>query len=429
MSNTELDVIGIGFGPGNLSLAVALEERWPGIRAVYLEARPEPSWQPGMMLDRSDIQNNPVRDLVSPVDPRSRYSFLNYLHETGRLFEYLNLGLEYPFRLEYARYITWAAEIVGADVRYGTHVEEVVSDGLGYALVRSSDGREFRAPAVVVAPGRTPRVPAVFAGLGEERAVHFTKYLEAVAGLDGARPRIAVIGGSQSAVELLLDLRSRFPEGEIRGIVRSFGFRQKDTSPFMDEVYLPGFVDYYYKSSEDSKRALSQDLRFTNYSAADIDVIRQLYVTMYEDRMNDSEVVRLNRNTDVISCEETAKGLLVRCRERHTGELRELEVDLVILATGFLDLGAPGSDQQFLPPILDSFADRVRTTSSGHASIARDYRLELVSGDDDPTIYLNGLCETSHGMGDAGSFSLLSVRAEELARSMSKNLRRAENVS
>jgi len=32
-----------------------------------------------------------------------------------------------------------------------------------------------------------------------------------------------------------------------------------------------------------------------------------------------------------------------------------------------------------------------------------------------PPLYINGLCEASHGFGDAGSFSLLSVRSDTIA--------------
>ena len=39
-----------------------------------------------------------------------------------------------------------------------------------------------------------------------------------------------------------------------------------------------------------------------------------------------------------------------------------------------------------------------------------------------PALFLNGLCESSHGIGDAGSFSLLSLRAKTIAESLRKQL-------
>lgn len=89
------DVVGIGFGPANLALAIALEEAGFAGSCLFLERRPSPQWQPEMLLPRSDIQNHPCRDLVTPRNPRSRYTFMNFLFENGRLFEHLNLGIEF----------------------------------------------------------------------------------------------------------------------------------------------------------------------------------------------------------------------------------------------------------------------------------------------------------------------------------------------
>ncbi|KPC77289.1 hypothetical protein ADL35_20825, partial [Streptomyces sp. NRRL WC-3753] len=95
-------VLGIGFGPANLALAIALDEEGRDFDVHFLEARTGPSWQSAMMLDGSDIQNHPVRDLVSLRNPRSRFTFINYLFENGRLLEHLNVPMEFPLRKEYA---------------------------------------------------------------------------------------------------------------------------------------------------------------------------------------------------------------------------------------------------------------------------------------------------------------------------------------
>src|SRR5947208_15493697 len=92
------DVIGVGFGPANLSLAIALEERYESLSVRFLEAQVDPVWQGTMLIEGSDIQNHPARDLVTLRNPRSRYSFLNYLFENGRLEAHLNLPVEFPLR-------------------------------------------------------------------------------------------------------------------------------------------------------------------------------------------------------------------------------------------------------------------------------------------------------------------------------------------
>lgn len=51
------DLIGIGFGPSNIALAIALRERaGPPLRALFLERQAEFAWHPHMMLDGTHMQ-------------------------------------------------------------------------------------------------------------------------------------------------------------------------------------------------------------------------------------------------------------------------------------------------------------------------------------------------------------------------------------
>ena len=62
-----LDLLGIGIGPFNLSLA-ALADRVPGLRSAFLERQPEFRWHPGLMIDGTFVQVPFLADLVSLVD-------------------------------------------------------------------------------------------------------------------------------------------------------------------------------------------------------------------------------------------------------------------------------------------------------------------------------------------------------------------------
>src|SRR5438105_5519801 len=141
------DLIGVGFGPSNIALAIALEAQ-PDIDYVFLEGREGTFWQDGMLLDGSDIQNNPLRDLVTPRNPQSRYTFVNYLKQTGRLFAYLNLGMQYPLRKDYAHYVAWVAEHFRDRVAYRSNVEATdlvpAPNGRGAVWRVAIDGGEER---------------------------------------------------------------------------------------------------------------------------------------------------------------------------------------------------------------------------------------------------------------------------------------------
>lgn len=417
-----VDVLGVGFGPANLSLAIALQEDQPQAGAFFLEAAPNPVWQGGLLLDGSNMQNHPNRDLVTLRNPRSRYSFLNYLFEEGRLIEHLNLPLEFPLRKEYAQYIDWATRQFQPQVAFGARATKIAvaeADGTPEYVVTCADGSQQRARSLVVGTGRTPFFPPPFAGLDTPRVCHLTRYLHTVRELTDKPPRsIAVIGGSQSAVEILLDLAHRFPQARIVNYVRKFGLRLKDTSPFSEEGFFPAFTDYYYRASRASKNELDAYMRPTNYSSTDADVLHHLYALIYEQRLDGDQRIFVRGNSEVRTAEPDDTGVRLEVEEIHTKDVSTDHVDLVILATGFRDLG-PHQGQEAYPALLSGVIDRFQFDDEGYLVVEPDYQLRPRT-DGTPPLFLNGLCESSHGIGDAGSFSLLSLRAATILDGLRK---------
>ncbi|MEA2951896.1 MAG: L-ornithine N5-monooxygenase [Alphaproteobacteria bacterium] len=418
----EIDVLGIGFGPSNLALAVAFDELGVSERCHFIEQAPDCNWQSGMLLDGSDIQNNPIRDLVTPRDPQSYYTFINYLKQNERLFEYLNLGLAYPLRKEYARYIRWVASHFKHLVTYSSRVTSVELlprgiDGGFCWCVTTVDNVRYIARCLVVGTGRTPNIPKIFRSHLGPRIFHLNDYLPNTRRfLPESARSIAVIGASQSAVEIVLDLMARFPSVEIQAIHRSFGFRQKDTSPFSDQVYFPDFTEYFYNAPAEAKQNLNQQLRATNYSSADIDVIHRLYVQIYEERLDGNRRVHMRSNMQIVAVEPVDGEYRLTLREQNTGAICTVFADTVVLATGFLDLGAGGASERY-PALLGAISSHLDVDAQGVLRVNRDYSVEVDAGIDPPALYLNGLCESSHGLGDAGSFSMLALRSMDIARS------------
>jgi L-ornithine N5-oxygenase len=422
-----LDFIGIGFGPANIALAVSLEEQKFRGSGVFLERHPSPGWQRDMLLVDSDIQNHPLRDLVTPANPRSYYSFTNYLHVHDRLFEFLNLGITFPLRREYADYVVWVAQHFSEQVRYGVEVRDISITFLeDQPVYRIETGNGiWYARSVILAPGRTPNIPRVFESALGDGAFHLTSYarqLARVAPRLEAGGAIAVVGGSQSAVELVLDLASRFPEAKVHAIHRAYSFRLKDTSPFSEEVYFPEFVDYYYNATEEGKRLLNAELKATNYSSADGDVIHKLYLKLYAQKLDGKEAIYLHRSHDVMACEREAERYRLDIAERLTGASTSLQVDAVVLATGFKNFGR-GLAEEPIHPLMLGITDVFVADQNGGLRINRNYSLEPKDSEVTPPFFVNGLCESSHGFGDAGSFSILSLRAVEISSALQASLR------
>src|SRR5262245_2411425 len=83
----ELDAVGVGIGPSNLSVA-ALASKYPRLRIRFVEKEREFQWHPGILLPDATIQVSFLKDLVTLVDPTSPHSFLSFLVRSGRIYHF-----------------------------------------------------------------------------------------------------------------------------------------------------------------------------------------------------------------------------------------------------------------------------------------------------------------------------------------------------
>src|ERR1700735_4197224 len=143
---------GVGAGPANLSLAALFEVARPD-RIALFEAKPEHSWHGSLLFPGVRMQTAWIKDLVSLVVPDHRLSFLNYLVSTKRVFPFLSAQYEEIPRLEFSRYLEWAAGQL-PDISYGTPVDDVRYDS-GFVL--HSGGRAIaRSDHLVIGVGSRP---------------------------------------------------------------------------------------------------------------------------------------------------------------------------------------------------------------------------------------------------------------------------------
>jgi L-ornithine N5-oxygenase len=420
--------VGIGFGPANISIAIAHKEIFKNKYNIkFLEAAKDSSWQPNMLLDGSDIQNNPLRDLVTPRNPKSNYTFVNYLHENDRFFEYLNLGIKYPLRKEYSKYIEWVAKHFSEYVSYNNQVKSIKigkdnTSKTSLCTIETKLGQKIKSKGIILAAGRTPYIPKVFNNIKSRKIQHSKYYLSAIKKFqkNSMEPsRIAVVGGSQSSVEIILDLANKFPNAEIHNFVRKYSIRLKDTSPFSYEVYYPSFVDYFRKCTKKSQQEIRDELVYTNYSSVDSDILNQLYLKIYEKRLDNKGKIFVINKSSITNVENNAdKTINITYLDKHHNTSLNKSFDFVILATGFKDIGTL-ENQELYPDLLKDIAPFYNCDTDGVLQVNDDYSLIPKQGNF-PLVYLNGLCETSHGLGDAGSFSSLAIRSKNILESINE---------
>ncbi|MFE1819411.1 lysine N(6)-hydroxylase/L-ornithine N(5)-oxygenase family protein [Streptomyces anulatus] len=405
-------MVGIGFGPSNLSLAVAIEEhntRCPEkpVRAVFFERQKEFGWHRNMLLPATTMQIPFLKDIATFRNPLSRYSFVAYLHAAGRLVGFVNNQTFFPTRLEFHQYLEWAAAHFTDRVSYGAEAVGLYAAAPDHLEVEVREGavrRRFRARNVVLSTGLVPRMPADIAC--DERVWHSSRFLTEFDRLDRAGVRsVAVVGAGQSAAEITRYLHDELPSAHVYAVVPSYGYALADDTPFANQVFDPAAVDDYYFASDQSRQAFWDYHRNTNYSVVDDDVLRDLYRRGYdEDVRGDRRLhfLNLTRVSEVKRSGDDTRVLLM------TGARPELEVDLCVFATGYAAMEPAG-----LLGDLDRYCPR---DEAGHHRVERDYR--LITGSEVPgAIYLQGGTEHTHGL-SSSLLSNVAVRSGEITDSV-----------
>ena len=148
---------------------------------MIVEQHDDVVWQRGMLLPWAQSQVSFLKDLVTLRNPRSKFTFVNYLHKVGRLNDFVNLGCFTPYRLEISDYLQWVARPCRrADAGWPAL-------RLGRAGARRNRRRDqfgsWRWPTarivarnLVVAAGRDAHVPRRSADCRADRVIHSTEF-------------------------------------------------------------------------------------------------------------------------------------------------------------------------------------------------------------------------------------------------------------
>ena len=237
------DLICVGFGPASLAIAVALHDKGILAQVLYLERQLEFRWHGGMLLPDVRMQISFLKDLATLRDPRSHFTFLNYLKSKNRLVAFTNLSTFLPLREEYNDYLSWCASHFDQSVRYGQETLEI-SPHSGYEKrveswdvvsrnVETGQRSTFRARHVVIAVGGRPKIPTALGNLNSA-VIHSSSYSSTVSKLladNASKLYVAVIGGGQSAAEIFSDLQNRTGNTWLSLYIGDSALRPSDDSP------------------------------------------------------------------------------------------------------------------------------------------------------------------------------------------------------
>lgn len=349
MANNVYDIIGIGIGPSNLSLA-ALLHPVKKIKSVFLDKKDAFIWHEGMLMPEAQLQVSFLKDLVTLVDPTNPFSFLNFLSENGRIYRHFNTKTPIIKRKEFNQYYRWAIDKMD-NIYFQHDVTSVDFNGENFD-VKTPKGN-FIGRNLIIGVGLTPYIPGFAGKKTGTSAFHSCKFLaqENIY----TNKNIAVVGGGQSGAEIVNNLLHRQPTllpNSINWISRRYNYLPLEDSPFTNELYTPRYSKFFFDLSSNKKAMLLEAQKLTSDGISE-QLLKDIYNKLYEleviDKMD--RICNLYPGSNVKEVAEVKGRWRLVCTQMKNEDLLEIDADVVIYATGY---------HYKIPDFLDSITGEYR---------------------------------------------------------------------
>ncbi|GHC64844.1 lysine N(6)-hydroxylase/L-ornithine N(5)-oxygenase family protein [Streptomyces flavofungini] len=400
------DLVGIGIGPFNLSLA-ALAQPLDGVDAAFYEQRPSFHWHPGLLIDGATLQVPFLADLVTLADPANPWSFLSYLRARERLFPFYFAERFHIQRAEYDAYCRWVSENLPA-LHFGHQIDAVRwnperslfevdftqldADGEAEALGRT------HARNIAIGVGTAPYVPEPLRPLADAPTVpvihaadyllHRDRFLTA--------EHITVIGSGQSGAEVFLDLLRHRPPGaeRLHWLARTPAFAPMEYSKLGLEHFTPDYTRYFHSLPEPVRDRLVPG-QWQLHKGIDAETIAAIHDELYQRTLHGGWPDAVLTPGVAVRTAGRVATTRVELHLEHLeqGSRSRITTDAVILATGYRE--------RPLDQLLAGLDPYLRRDSSERPRIDERYRLVLdpsVTGTGS-NIYVQNAERHTHGVG------------------------------
>ncbi|MBT2397709.1 lysine N(6)-hydroxylase/L-ornithine N(5)-oxygenase family protein [Streptomyces sp. ISL-100] len=416
------DLVGIGIGPFNLSLAALADGVHGGLATAFYEQRPAFHWHPGLLIEGATLQVPFLADLVTLADPASPWSFLNYLRTRERLFPFYFAERFHIQRAEYDAYCRWVSDNLPG-LHFGHQVDAVRwnaerdafevdftqldTDGEAEAL-----GRAYTRN-VALGVGTAPYIPEPLKPLAEVPTVpviHSSAYLDHRERLLAAE-HITVIGSGQSGAEVFLDLLRARPAGreKITWLARTEAFAPMEYSKLGLEHFTPDYSRYFHALPESVRDDLGPR-QWQLHKGIDADTIAAIHDELYQRTLHGGwpdAVLTPGVSVRTAGRVGTTK-VELHLEHIQQGTRSRLTTDAVILATGYRE--------RPLGRLLAGLDPYIRRDAADRPRIDDQFRIVLdpaVTG----SVYVQNAERHTHGVG-APDLGLAAWRSATILNSL-----------
>ncbi|KAH0360068.1 hypothetical protein KCU65_g9599, partial [Aureobasidium melanogenum] len=353
LSTQTYDLIVVGFGTTALSLATALADSSTSLKVLFLESKANFSWTPASILPENTTRTSFLRDLITTHNPRSEFTFVNYLFESKQLVQFVNSSHVAPSRLVLGRYLAWVAERMGERgwVRYESTVTRVVPVKDGSSLINGwkihvcdAQGKNsiVSSKRVVLATGSQPRIPDALLD-AEDKVLHTSEVAPLLHNLKDQD--IAIVGEDQEAAEIFEHLQSAGALHRVRAtmFISDSALRPEDNTSFTQDIIdnrLPGATTNQYPP-ELRPRLLSALENTPSHPKISLRTIETIYENLYAQRVltpNPSDwrfnIIPLSEVTSLISSNNKLR-LGLKNTRTNASSTSASAFDVIISAGGY----------------------------------------------------------------------------------------------
>ncbi len=402
------DIVGVGVGPFNLSLATLLEKD-NQVKSLFIEKKGSFSWHSEIMFKDSTMQTSFLKDLVTPLDPTNRNTFTNYLVQKGMFYHLMNSSRTSVTRYEYEDYLKWAAGNLDEMIQYSTEVKNISFHREKELFAIDTQSKTIFSKNLCLGAGPVKNIPELAQGFISDNLFHAKS--EQMLKMDLTGKRVLIVGAGQTGVEIFKNsLEGKW--GRPDNVVLTTGrntLMPLDEGAFSNEFFTPGFVTEFVEANQKNKDILVKDQLLTSDGNTPT-YLESLYEDLYLDKFYLKKYPKFS-----IAPKRWLKKI-----EKSTGATYEVtfdnllfdkeestKADIVILATGF---------KTVLPSFTEGLMEHLRFDEQKRPLLKKDYSLDT-SLTDENKIFAMNMSRHFHGIADPQT-SLMAWRSGVIYNSL-----------
>lgn len=251
MSKQFLDVLGIGFGPFNISLN-CLMAKTP-LNSVFIDKNNDFNWH------------------LNSIGGNLQVSWL----KDGLFYQFSARECDSITRLEYNNYLKW---VVGhfKNINFGENAENIAVTNDGYYLVNTNKNK-YISKSIVVGTGPVPNIPSFAKEYSSDDVFHSSVYLKYREKLKG---KVLIVGNGQSACEIVMDLLNNVQNIDIVWISERSAFHSLDDNAIINSLYSPAYTKEIKKTHKSYKETLFSNILYTSDGISGV-TANQLFEIIY----------------------------------------------------------------------------------------------------------------------------------------------------